>query len=131
MRRLLLRRHHSPEHSDVCPLLLFFINDFLRRRLATKLADGHKELVEIAKKLEEKSKMETFLSSPANRCSESAQHLLQFLEKMNKYVGEITATEIQEANVADVKAKLENMLKEGAVHNEGVILATKSYKKWL
>ena len=85
----------------------------------------------LAKKLEEKSKTESHLSSTALRCGESAEHLLQFVAKMNTFLGELTAKELKEEDVAVMKPKLESMLKEGAVHSEGLMLAMKSYKKWL
>ena len=50
---------------------------------------------------------------------------------MNTFLGEVTAKELKEEDVAVIKPKLESMLKEGAVHSEGLTLAMKSYKKWL
>ena len=50
---------------------------------------------------------------------------------MNTFLGEVTAKELKEEDVAMIKPKLESMLKEGAVHSEGLMLAVKSYKKWL
>ena len=87
--------------------------------------------MKIATQLEEKSKTESHLSSTATRCGESAEHLLQFVAKLNTFLGELTAKELKEEDVAVMKPKLESMLKEGAVHSEGMMLAMKSYKKWL
>ncbi len=49
---------------------------------------------------------------------------------MNSFLGEVTANELKEEDVAVMKPKLEFMVKEGAVHNGGLTLAMKSYKKW-
>ena len=103
------------------------------RRELEKLETGKNELVQLAKDLEEKAKTDTHVKSQVPRCKEAGEHLAAFTQSVKaklefcEGLPESTAEDIVDCE----QSELTSLLQAAKVHNEGMMLAIKSYKKWL
>ena len=113
----------------------FFIA-FLRshaRRELVKLENGKAELVQLGKDLEEKAKTETYVKSQVPRCKEAGEHLAEFTQSLKaKFESCEGLPESTAENIVECEQwELTCLLQAAKVHSEGMMLAIKSYKKWL